>query len=211
MSTMNYKKWARKNYLMPKFLTPGQSYKSHKMWSKLGSSGGKAFLTVLTREFLFEDLKTVQGHKRIDDNAVNVCRSIIDQYNLKYLQVNGNTYNVPFYNEKQEGLHNQKKLTVVKLRGKLQIFCQWILNVFQWWDLLMFGRNLKDITHCHIICVNKWPKIALTCLCVDAPLSTILIVDLFLFNHPSDHPWWDHINWLNKAVSIGTQFTTKWS
>ena len=71
MSTMNYKKWARKNYLMPKFLTPGQSYKSHKMWSKLGSSGGKAFLTVLTREFLFEDLKTVQGHKRIDDNAVN--------------------------------------------------------------------------------------------------------------------------------------------
>ena len=114
----------KKTYLMPKFLTPGQSYKSHKMWSKLGSSGGKAFLTVLTREFLFEDLKTVQGHKRIDDNAVNVCRSIIDQYNLKYLQVNGNTYNVPFYNEKQEGLHNQKKLTVVKLRGKLQIFCQ---------------------------------------------------------------------------------------
>ena len=78
------------------------------MWEKLEGSGGKGYLTVLTKEFLCEDvLKGGEGHKRIVDN-----------------EVNKKSYNVPFHNAKQEGLHNQKKITIVRLNGKLELFCQ---------------------------------------------------------------------------------------
>ena len=76
------------------------------MWAKLEASGGKGFLTVLTREFLWEDLRTEEGQKRIDENAVN-----------------RNSYNVPFHNARQEGLHNQKKIIIARLDGKLEYFC----------------------------------------------------------------------------------------
>ena len=77
------------------------------MWTKLEGSRGKGLLTVLTQEFLFEDVVKggEQGHKRIVDN-----------------EVNKNSYNVPFHNAKQEGLHNQKKITIVRLNGKLELF-----------------------------------------------------------------------------------------
>ena len=169
-------------------VNPTSRTKCGQNWGVLGAKHSWQFLQESSFSRTWKQCKDTRGSTIMRWTEI---LSIIDQYNLKYLQVNGNTYNVPFYNEKQEGLHNQKKLTVVKLRGKLQIFCQWILNVFQWWDLLSVDvwQKLKDLTHCYIICVNKWPKFALTCLCVDAPLSTILIVDLFLSNHPSDHPW----------------------
>ena len=78
------------------------------MWEKLQGSGGKGFLTVLTREFLWEDvLKGGEGHDRIVEN-----------------EVNKNSYNVPFHNAKQEGLHNQKEIIVTRLGGKLEQFCQ---------------------------------------------------------------------------------------
>ena len=79
------------------------------MWTKLEASGGKGYLTVLTKEFLWEDVLRGgdHGHKRIVEN-----------------EVNKNSYNVPFHNAKQEGLHNQKKITIVRLNGKLELFCQ---------------------------------------------------------------------------------------
>jgi len=88
-----------------KEILPGHSYKSHKLWAKLEASGGKSFLTVLTREFLWEDLRTEEGQKRIDEN-----------------EVNRNSYNVPFHNARQEGLHNQKKIIIARLNGKLEYF-----------------------------------------------------------------------------------------
>ena len=85
---------------------PGGSYKSHKMWEKLQTSGGKGFLTVLTREFLWEDVRRGgNGHDRIVESDVN-----------------SNSYNVPFHNAKQEGLHNRKEIIVAKLGGKLEQF-----------------------------------------------------------------------------------------
>ena len=77
------------------------------MWAKLEGSGGKGFLTVLTREFLYGDVLTKEGRERIDENAVNK-----------------NSYNVPFHNAKQEGLRNQKEITIARLNGKLKYFCQ---------------------------------------------------------------------------------------
>jgi len=88
-----------------KEISPGDSYKSHKMWAKLEGSGGKGFLTVLTREFLWEDLRKEKGGRRIDENPVNA-----------------NSYNVPFHNAKQEGLH--KEIIVARLGGKLEHFCR---------------------------------------------------------------------------------------
>ena len=85
---------------------PGGSYKSHKMWEKLQTSGGKGFLTVLTREFLWEDVRRGgDGHDRIVESDVN-----------------SNSYNVPFHNAKLEGLHNRKEIIVAKLGGKLEQF-----------------------------------------------------------------------------------------
>jgi len=88
-----------------KEILPGKSYKSHKMWAKLEGSGGKGFLTVLTREFLWEDVRKEKGGRRIDENPVNA-----------------NSYNVPFHNSKHEALH--KEIIVARLGGKLEHFCQ---------------------------------------------------------------------------------------
>jgi len=88
-----------------KEILPGESYKSHKMWAKLEGSGGEGFLTVLTREFLWEDVLKEKGGRRIDEQPVNA-----------------NSYNVPFHNSKQEALH--KEIIVARLDGKLMHFCQ---------------------------------------------------------------------------------------
>ena len=76
------------------------------MWEKLQASGGKGFFTVLTQEFLWEDMLTAREHVLDEDG------------------VSGNSYNVPFHNAKQEGLHNQKEIIVTRLGGKLEQFCQ---------------------------------------------------------------------------------------
>ena len=49
----------------------GESFKSHKMWKMLRGFKGAAYLTILTREFLLEDLLSKEGKRRIDDNPVN--------------------------------------------------------------------------------------------------------------------------------------------
>ena len=76
------------------------------MWEKLKASGGKGYLTVLTKEFLWEDVRRGgDGHDRIVESDVN-----------------SNSYNVPFHNAKLEGLHNRKEIIVAKLGGKLEQF-----------------------------------------------------------------------------------------
>merc|ERR1711934_575882 len=67
---------------------PGESYKSHKKWKMLKGFKGAAYLTVLTREFLLEDVLTGEGGRRIDNNPVD-----------------SKTYNVSFYNKKLGALH----------------------------------------------------------------------------------------------------------
>ena len=49
----------------------GESFKSQKMWKMLKGFKGAAYLTILTREFLLEDLLSKEGKRRIDDNPVN--------------------------------------------------------------------------------------------------------------------------------------------
>ena len=71
------------------------------MWELLKDFKGAAYLTVLSREFLLEDVLSGQGQPRIDNNPVN-----------------SKTYNVSFHNKKQEYLH-QKQEIIIALKWKI--------------------------------------------------------------------------------------------
>ena len=75
----------------------GYTYKSSKLWTKVDENEGTMYFTLLTRQFLIQGLKERKGQKRIDENPVGL-----------------NSYNVPFYNVKQEGLDIKKKLVIIE-------------------------------------------------------------------------------------------------
>merc|ERR1712038_1989223 len=82
---------------------PGESYKSHKKWKMLKGSKGAAYLTVLTREFLLEDVLTGEGGRRIDNNPVT-----------------SKTYNVSFHNKKLGALQKKRKIIIAKYIWRAQ-------------------------------------------------------------------------------------------
>jgi len=87
---------------------PGESYKSHKMWKKLKGSKGVAYLTVLTREFLLEDVLTEEGKHRIDNNPVT-----------------SKTYNVSFHNKKLGALQKKRKIIIARsIYGEHKVYCR---------------------------------------------------------------------------------------
>merc|ERR1712088_583659 len=88
---------------------PGESYKSHKKWKMLKGFKGAAYLTVLTREFLLEDVLTGEGGRRIDNNPVD-----------------SKTYNVSFYNKKLGALHQKEKIIITRnpKYGEHKVYCQ---------------------------------------------------------------------------------------
>merc|ERR1712038_1569711 len=87
---------------------PGESYKSHKMGKKLKGSKGAAYLTVLTREFLLEDVLTEEGKYRIDNNPVN-----------------SKTYNVSFHNKKLGALQKKRKIIIARsMYGEHKVYCR---------------------------------------------------------------------------------------
>ena len=87
----------------------GESYKSHKKWKMLKGFKGAAYLTVLTREFLLEDVLTGEGGRRIDNNPVD-----------------SKTYNVSFYNKKLGALHQKEKIIITRnpKYGEHKVYCQ---------------------------------------------------------------------------------------
>ena len=83
-----------------------------------GLQEGTAYLTVLTREFLLEDVLSEQGQPRIDNNPVN-----------------SKTYNVSFHNKKQEYLHQKQEIIIARSGkyGEHQVSHQWE-KVQQMWN-----------------------------------------------------------------------------
>ena len=77
------------------------------MWKKLKGSGGAAYLTVLTKEFLIEDVLTKKGKPRIDNNPVT-----------------SKTYNVSFHNKKLGGLKKKRKIIISKKYGEHKVSCK---------------------------------------------------------------------------------------
>ena len=68
---------------------------------------GAASLTVLTREFLLEDVLSGDG-RRIDNNPVD-----------------SKTYNVSFYNKKLGALHQKEKIIITRNPyGEHKVYCQ---------------------------------------------------------------------------------------
>ena len=67
------------------------------MWELLKDFKGAAYLTVLSREFLLEDVLSEEGQPRIDNNPVN-----------------SKTYNVSFHNKKQEYLHQKQEIIIAR-------------------------------------------------------------------------------------------------
>ena len=77
------------------------------MWKKLKGSGGAAYLTVLTKEFLIEDVLTKKGKPRIDNNPVS-----------------SKPYNVSFHNKKLGGLKKKRKIIISKKYGQHKVSCK---------------------------------------------------------------------------------------
>ena len=79
------------------------------MWSKVQEATGTMYFTLLTRQFLIQGLKERKGQAIIDENPVGP-----------------NSYNLPFYNVKQEGLDRRKRLVIATSpsSGNLEIYCQ---------------------------------------------------------------------------------------
>ena len=65
--------------------------------TKAGRNEGAMYFTLLTRQFLIQGLRERKGQQRIDENPVGL-----------------NSYNVPFYNVKQEGLDIKNKLVIIE-------------------------------------------------------------------------------------------------
>lgn len=92
-----------------KEILPGQEFRSRKMWTKVQEAKGTMYFTLLTRQFLIQGLKERKGQARIDENPVGP-----------------NSYNLPFYNVKQEDMDRRKRLVIATSpsSGNLEIYCQ---------------------------------------------------------------------------------------